>query len=201
MIYSLSGKVVHADANGVAVQCGGVAFYCAASFNTMRKVGAVGSEVTLYTYLSVREDAMDLFGFCDPQELQCFKLLIGVTGVGPKAAIAILSVLTPDSLALAIASGDTKAITRAQGVGPRIAQRIVLELKDKIGGIALSQDSREAVAAAGSVVSGSNQSEAAEALTMLGYTQSEASSAVSKLDKNLSVEKLITEALKILSGR
>ena len=122
MIYSLTGKVIHTDVSGAAVQCGGVAFYCAASMNTLRHI-AVGEETTLFTYLSVREDAMDLFGFYDRQEMQCFKLLIGVTGVGPKAALAILSALTPEQLALCVASGDVKSITRAQGVQQARAAR------------------------------------------------------------------------------
>ena len=198
MIYSLSGKVVHADANGVAVQCGGVAFYCAASFNTLRKVGGVGSEVTLYTYLSVREDAMDLFGFCDPQELQCFKLLIGVTGVGPKAALAILSQLTPERLALCVASGDAKSITKAQGVGNKLAQRVVLELKDKFKAEVPSVFGADAEAA-GVASASANCEEAVSALEMLGYGRSEASAAVGKLDSALPTEELIRLALRALS--
>lgn len=198
MIYSLTGKVVHTDVNGVAVQCGGVAFYCAASFNTMRKVGAVGSEVTLYTYLSVREDAMDLFGFCDPQELQCFKLLIGVTGVGPKAALAILSQLTPERLALCVASGDAKSITKAQGVGNKLAQRVVLELKDKFKAEVPAAFGADAEAA-GIASASANCEEAVSALEMLGYGRSEASAAVGRLDSALPTEELIRLALRALS--
>lgn len=200
MFYSLTGDIVYRDSNSVAISCGGVAFKCFTSQVTLAEIGDKHS-ATLYTYLSVKEDALDLFGFYDETELDFFKMLISITGVGPKAAVAILSVLTPDSLALAIASGDHKAITKAQGVGPKLAQRIVMEIKDKIGGISLSQGAQQAVSSVSSAVSSSAQSEALEALEMLGYSRSEASSAVSKLDKSLSVEKMITEALKILSGR
>lgn len=198
MIYSLTGKVVHSDVGGVAIQCGGVAFYCAASFNTLRKIGEIGAEVTLFTYLSVREDAMDLFGFSDPQELQCFKLLIGVTGVGPKAALAILSQMEPAQLALCVASGDAKSITKAQGVGNKIAQRVVLELKDKFKAempAAFGADAQ----AAGVVSASSNCEEAVSALEMLGYSRSEASAVVGKLDSTLSAEDLIRQALRALS--
>ena len=198
MIYSLTGKVVHTDPSGVAVQCGGVAFYCAASLNTLRHIAAVGAEVTLYTYLSVREDAMDLFGFYDLQEQQCFKLLIGVTGVGPKAALAILSALSPEQLALCIASGDVKSITRAQGVGNKLAQRVVLELKDKFKADTSAAFGTD-VAAAGVSSASENCEEAVSALEMLGYGRSEASVAVGRLDSSLSAEELIRQALRALS--
>ena len=189
MIYSLTGKVIHTDVSGAAVQCGGVAFYCAASMNTLRHI-AVGEETTLFTYLSVREDAMDLFGFYDRQEMQCFKLLIGVTGVGPKAALAILSALTPEQLALCVASGDVKSITRAQGV--------VLELKDKFKSEVPSAVGAD-TAAAGVSSASQNCEEAVSALEMLGYSRSEASVAVGRLDSALPAEELIRMALRALS--
>ena len=132
MFYSITGQVVYTGATSVAVSCGGVAFNCSATANTLKNIGTIGDTVTLYTYLNVREDALDMFGFYDKDELDCFKLLINVTGVGPKAALAILSQLTPNRLAVCVASGDTKAITAAQGVGAKLAQRVVLELKDKL---------------------------------------------------------------------
>ena len=131
MFYSLTGKVVAIEDTAVALQCGGIAFRCMTTLNTISKIGRTGEEATLFTHLNVREDAMDLFGFYTQQELDCFKQLISVSGVGPKAALAILSQLSPDKLALCIASGDVKSITKAQGVGPKLAQRVVLELKDK----------------------------------------------------------------------
>lgn len=198
MIYSLTGKIIHTDVGGLAIQCGGVAFYCAASFNTLRRVAEIGKETTVFTYLSVREDAMDLFAFHDPQELQCFKLLIGVTGVGPKAALAILSQMEPSQLALCVAAGDAKSITKAQGVGNKIAQRVVLELKDKFKNempAAFGSDAE----AAGIASASTNCEEAVSALEMLGYSRSEASAAIGKLDSSLSTEDLIRKALRALS--
>ena len=199
MFYSLTGKIVYADEFTVAVECGGVAFSLSASANTLRKCGDIGSVQTLYTYLSVREDALDLFGFADKNELDCYKLLIGITGVGPKAAIAILSALTPEQLALAVASEDAKAITAAQGVGGKIASRIVLELKGKIDGLSLSSEVAGNVAAvkkSGITYAGE---EAVNALVTLGYSRTEAGVAVGKLDGNLSTEEMIKKALVLLA--
>lgn len=199
MFYSITGIVVYTDTTSVALDCHGVAFKCFTTMNTLRQIGKKGESATLYTHLNVKEDALDLFGFSTEQELECFKILISVSGVGPKAGLAILSELTPEKLALSIATGDSKAITRAQGVGPKLAQRIALELKDKLAkGLELSVTSPE-IEAAGLAVSGGNQAEAVSALTMLGYGQSEAAVAVAKLDETLSVEELIRQALKLLS--
>ena len=199
MFYAITGRVVHLDTQSVALETGGVAFQCSTTLTTLKTIGEQGSTVTLYTYLNVREDALDLFGFATEQELECFKLLISVSGVGPKAALAILSELTPDKLALCLATGDSKSITRAQGVGPKLAQRVVLELKDKLAkGLELPADSPE-IQAAGIAAADGNASEAVSALTMLGYSQSEAAVAVSKLDSALSVEELIKQALKQLA--
>lgn len=199
MFYAITGRVVHRDTQSVALETGGVAFQCSTTLSTLKKIGEKGSTATLYTYLNVREDALDLFGFATEQELECFKLLISVSGVGPKAALAILSELTPDKLALCLATGDSKSITRAQGVGPKLAQRVVLELKDKLAkGLELPADSPE-IQAAGLAAADGNASEAVSALVMLGYSQSEAAMAVSKLDGTLSVEELIKQALKQLA--
>lgn len=196
MFYSLTGEIVYRDSSSVAISCGGVAFRCSVTLTTLNELSDKKGEVTLYTHLSVRDDALELFGFYDESELDCFRMLISISGVGPKAALAILSQLTPDRLALAVSSGDVKSITKAQGVGKKIAQRVVLELKDKMktGDVSGTGET----GASGQILLGSNTSEAVEALVMLGYSQSEASSAVAKLDQSLSVEKLITQALKIL---
>ena len=135
MIYNIRGTLTHTDGQFLVVECGGIGFKCFTSLNTSKTAGKIGDEINLFTYLSVREDAMDLFGFSTQAELDFFKLLITVSGVGPKAAVAVLSELSPDKLAVAIAAGDVKAITRASGVGKKTAERIVLELKDKITGI------------------------------------------------------------------
>lgn len=199
MFYSITGRVVHRDTQFVALETGGVAFQCSTTLSTLKTIGEKGNTATLYTYLNVREDALDLFGFATEQELECFKLLISVSGVGPKAALAILSELTPDKLALCLATGDSKSITRAQGVGPKLAQRVVLELKDKLAkGLELPADSPE-IQAAGLAAADGNAAEAVSALTMLGYSQSEAAMAVSKLDGDLPVEALIKQALKQLA--
>ncbi len=199
MFYSITGNVVYYDAQSVAVDCNGVAFKCCATTNTLKNVAKKGERVTLFTYLNVKEDALDLFGFYTQQELDCFKLLIDVSGVGPKVALAILSELTPERLAVCIASGDIKSITRANGVGPKVAQRVILELKDKLAkGLDLGNMGIE-IEAASVAAESSNTSEAVSALTMLGYSQSEAAVAVGKLDPSLSVEQLIKQALKQLS--
>lgn len=199
MFYSITGKVVAIEESFAAIECSGIAFQCMTTLNTLSKIAKTGETVTLYTYLNVREDAMDLFGFYTQQELACFKQLISVSGVGPKAALAVLSQLSPDKLALCVASGDVKSITQAQGVGPKIAQRIVLELKDKLSKSLSSEDFSAAEAfAVSSAPTNSNLSEAVEALVMLGYSRSEAASAISKLDNKLPAEELIRLALKAL---
>ncbi len=201
MFYSLTGTVVFADENAVALDCGGVAFYLNTTANTLRKCADAGETQTLYTYLSVREDALDLFGFADKAELDCYKTLIGVTGVGPKAAIAILSALTPESLAVAVAGEDARAITAAQGVGPKLASRIVLELKGKIENFAVSSAAAGNIAAAKKASVSSSSSEAVDALVMLGYSRSEASIAVGKLDQNLDTQELIKKALALIAKK
>lgn len=199
MFYSLTGNVIHKGLTEVAVECGGVGFRCLSSANTLSDV-TLNEKITLYTYLNVREDALDLFGFSTEYELEWFKMLISVNGVGPKAALAILSELEPDRLALSISASDVKAITRAQGIGPKIAQRIILDLKDKVTSVVSSSGTvSEDVTAVSAAKDMPNTNEAIAALTMLGYSQSEAAVAVSKLDPSLSVENLIKGALKLLS--
>ena len=199
MFYSLTGNVIFTDLNSVAVECGGVGFRCLTSANTLRDVD-VNEMATLYTHLNVREDALDLFGFSTEYELEWFKLLIGVTGVGPKAALAILSELPPEKIALAVSAGDVKAITRAPGIGPKIAQRVILELKDKAkSALSSFSDIGGEIDSVSGVLDASNTSEAVAALTMLGYSQSEAALAVSKVDPSLSTEQIIKQCLKILS--
>lgn len=200
MFYSLSGKIVYTDVNSFAVDVNGVAFKCSASINTLKQIGGVGDSVTVFTHLNVREDALDLFAFYDASELDCFKLLTGVNGVGPKAALAILSELSPERLALCIASGDSKSITKAQGVGPKLAQRIVLELKDKVAkNLQTSAQSGFSQSTQVAETSGAAM-EAVSALEVLGYSQADAAQAVAKLDESLTVEQMIKQALKILVG-
>ena len=197
MIYSVRGPLISCDMTSAVVECGGVGMKCFVSMNTRKKLAPIGTEVMLFTHLNVREDAMDLFGFIDPDELEMFRLITSVSGVGPKVALSILSEFEPSQLSLYIASGDSKSITRASGVGAKLAQRIVLELKDKLGATSFA-DSQE-VSAAVNVSSSSNASEAVQALVALGYSQSEASVAIGKLDATQSVEFLIKEGLKLLA--
>lgn len=196
MIYNLRGTLTYCDQNFAVVECGGVGFKCFTTLTTLREIGKVGNEVNLYTHLSVREDAMDLFGFASKEELESFRLLISVSGIGPKAAVAILSEMTPDRLAVCIASGDAKMLTKAQGVGKKTAERVVLELKDKMGAIGSSDVA--AAAAAGSA-EGTDSAEAVQALVALGYTQSDASVVIGRLDPSLSVDEMIRIGLKELA--
>ena len=201
MIYSITGELVYADPNMAAVNVNGIAFQCDISLNTFQHLGSNGSTVTLYTYMNFKQDGVDLLGFYDRSEVDAFKMLTGVSGVGPKAALAILSEMDPAKLTLAIAAGDYRAITRAKGVGPKAAQRIVLELKDKVAkGLEGGNASDTFVAAATATAAGnSNAADAVGALVMLGYSQSEAAIAVGKLDQTLSTEELIKQALKQLA--
>lgn len=199
MFYSLTGPLVYEDGNTVAVDCNGIAFQCTVSMNTLKQLGKLGETVTLYTYLNVKQDGVDLFGFSDKAEQQTFLMLTSVSGVGPKAAISILSELDPAKLALCVASGDYKTITRAQGVGPKVAQRVVLELKDKKSKTLDSEAIADSfVAASQSTVGNTNAAEAVSALVALGYSQSQASVAVGKCDMTQPVGNIIKQALKLM---
>ena len=200
MFYSITGNVIKTGMGFAAVECGGVAFRCLTSNQTLYDISGK-KEATLYTYLNVREDALDLFGFSTEYELEWFKMLISVNGVGPKAALAILSELSPDKLALSISASDEKAICRAPGVGKKIAQRIILDLKDKVKNLAGDNTTVAEMEKISAVNDMSNTSEAVAALSMLGYSQSEASVAISKLDPGLPVEALIKQGLKLLSNQ
>lgn len=199
LFYSITGEILHTDEKSVAVDCSGVGFDCSTTFNTLRQLGPTGSRVTLFTHLNVRDDALTLFGFFDKEELNCFKLLISVTGVGPKVGLAVLSHLTPPKLALCIATGDVKTITGAQGVGQKIAQRIVMELKDKMKPSLTGGLTADETLAAGIASESGPSAEAISALVMLGYSQSEASVAVGKLDSGLTTEQIIRQVLKSLA--
>lgn len=195
MLYSVRGKLIAIESNAAVVECGGVGYMCQTTMNTLKAV-KLNTEVTLYTYLNVREDAVDLFGFATKAELETFKNLISVSGVGPKAGLAVLSELSPEQVAMAIASDDLKTITRAQGIGKKIAQRIVLELKDKLAKAA-KEDSSFAQTAQNSVnVSTGNVPKAIEALGVLGYSPSDVSPVLATLDSALPVEQLISLTLK-----
>lgn len=198
MIYSLTGELTYIGDQFLVVECGGVGFKCFTSVATAANAGRIGDQIRLYTYLSVKEDALDLYGFKTENELRAFKLLISVSGVGPKAAVSILSEMSADKLSLAVAAGDTKAITRANGVGKKIAERIVLELKDKMAGVTLLS-SESSVSAAASVAEDSPAGEAVAALVALGFSKSDAAAAVGAMDSSLPADEMIRQGLRQLS--
>ena len=202
MFYSLTGKLVHMEPGVVAIECGGVAFKCFTSMNTQKNMPRIGETATVYTHLNVREDALDLYGFSTKSELNCYKMLTTIS-VGPKAALSILSEMTPEGVAMAAASGDSKKFTKASGVGPKLAQRIVLELKDRVKKMGFTGGTLELTGTddAGIVSASQNAEQAVQALIVLGYTQSEAAQAVAKLDGSLSTEELIRGALKSMASR
>ncbi len=197
MYYYLNGTVAHIAPYLAVIDCGGVGYACHTTNVTLSAL-QVGQRGKLYTYLNVREDAMELFGFATEEELNCFKMLIGISGVGPKAALSILSSTPPDRLALAIITGDEKALTVAPGIGKKIAQRIILELKDKLAKGQLGSGGGESYAGTGVTLIPENKlSEASAALAVLGYSGSEIGLALKGIDlDSLTLEQIIKQALK-----
>lgn len=194
MIYCLNGKILKKSLDQVVISCAGVGYQVQVPSSVAGALPAVGQEATLYTCMNVTESDVSLFGFADEEQQACFKMLTAVSGVGPKVGLAILSVLTPQRIALAASAGDHKAFTAASGVGPKLAQRITLELKDKVGkGLAGSAELGQVSAAAQSA---GGVAQAIGALVSLGYSQSEAAQAVARLDASLPVEELIRLALR-----
>ena len=197
MLYRLRGSLIHTEPSFAVIECAGVGYKCYTTMNTQRSLPAIGKEAVLYTHMNVREDAVDLFGFSSLAELNCFKLLTSVSGVGPKVGLAILSVLSPEQVAVAVSAGDFKTLTMAQGVGNKLAQRVILELKDKLKALGGGEET----AAAGVVNAAGNAAEAMNALTVLGYTPSDVAPVVAKFDSSLPVEELIRLTLKAMAGR
>ena len=195
MFYYLDGTVADILPYLAVIDCGGVGYACKTTNTTLAALKK-GRRQKLYTYLNVAENLFELYGFATQRELSSFKLLIGVSGVGPKAALAILSSGTPETLAMAIVTGDEKALTAAPGVGKKIAQRIILELKDKMaketaGPLELSGGGKGAPA-----LYANKATEAAQALAVLGYTSQEVSVALKGLDMDLPLEELVRQGLK-----
>lgn len=196
MIYSLKGTLIHRMQGFVVIECGGVGYKCNTSLSTIRDLPQTGNEALLYTHMVVREDSVELFGFATTQELECFKMLTGVSGVGAKVGIAILSEFSPERVAVCIGSNDAKTLTKAAGVGNKLAQRIVLELKDKmkkldIKGKEISLSSKSALPENDFV----NVRNAVEALGVLGYSSDDVMPILSAFDSSLSVEELIHKTL------
>ena len=195
MFYYLNGVVAELEANLAVIDCGGVGYACATTNYTLSQLKK-GERAKLYTYMNVREDAVELFGFATQSELHSFKLLLGVSGVGPKAALSILSANTPANLAMAVVMGDEKALTAAPGIGKKIAQRIILELKDKLakGQPSFSGDTGIMPSIA---VPDDKVREAGAALAVLGYSASEVAAALKGIDMDaLPLEEIIRQALK-----
>lgn len=202
MIYSLNGTIIHTEPNAVVIECGGVGYKCLTTMNTMRQLPRTGEQAMVYTHMIVREDAVELCGFADTSELNCFKLLTTISGVGAKVAIALLSELTPEQIALAVSSGDSKTLTKASGVGNKLAQRIILELKDKVKNITptgtVNMPSNVSAAA---VYAEGNISKALGALAVLGYSPDEVTPFMGNIDPNLPVERIIGETLKAIGKK
>ena len=195
MFYYLDGKVTILEMNLAVIDCGGVGYACNTTLATLSRL-EVGKTARLYTYCNIKEDAFDIFGFASMSEKRCFELLLSVSGVGPKAALGILSACTPDALAIAVVSDDVASLTRAPGVGKKLAQRVILELKDKV--------SKDAKAVAGNdfvppavTTAGGKSNEAAAALAVLGYSAGEVATIMRRLDvENMTTEEIIKAALK-----
>lgn len=195
MFYYVNGIVAEIDANLAVIDCNGVGYACATTNYTLSQLKK-GEKAKLYTYLNVREDAVDLFGFASQSELNSFKMLLGVSGVGPKAALSILSSTTPGNLAMAVVMGDEKTLTAAPGIGKKIAQRIILELKDKLAKEQAS-GSFEVGGSVPVITKSSKAGEASAALAVLGYTSQDIAVALKGIDMEaLPLEEIIRQALK-----
>lgn len=202
MIYCLTGKILKKTMSAVVLSCGGVGYYAQCPASVAGALPGVGKDATLYTVMSVTENDVSLYGFATEEQQACFEMLTGVSGVGPKVGLAILGVMEPQRVALAISAGDHKAFKAASGVGPKLAQRIVLELKDKVAKGFVEGISLEDVAGASTETPATQSSaQAIAALVSLGYSQSEAALAIANIDATLPVEEIIKLALRSMAGR
>lgn len=201
MIAFVRGELAAVEEEKVIIDVGGIGYNVFVSASTFSKLPLEGREVKLYTYMNVKEDLMQLYGFMTRDELRVFKLIIGVSGIGPKGGLGILSQLTPDDLRFAVASKDVKAISAAPGIGKKTAEKLILELKDKLSiEDVLNHPSEEEHTLSSSPVNFEVQSEAVQALVALGYGNTEALKAVKQveIDENTSVEEVLKKALKFL---
>ena len=206
MISYIKGPLTAIEEDVIVVEAGGVGMGIHVPLSVLDRLPGIGREVTVYTYFQVREDAMSLYGFLNRQDREMFRQLIGVNGVGPKAALGILSTMTPDDLRMAIVTGDAKAISRAPGIGPKTAQRLILDLKDKVsreevlGNLALPSDGG-ASAALGTIGMGEAAKEAVQALVALGYSNMEANKAVKQVEvtETMTAEDVLKASLRYLS--
>lgn len=199
MIYCLTGKILKKSLDSVVISCAGVGYYVQVPATTGEALPAPGQEGTVYTIMNVTENDVSLYGFANEEQRDCFKMLTAVTGVGPKAGLSILSSMSPEKVALAASSGDYKAFTKASGVGPKLAQRIALELKDKVGKGLADGTGFGGGAAAAAPAPSSAPAQAVAALVALGYNTSDAAAAVARIDETLPVQDIIKIALRGLS--
>lgn len=197
MFYYVSGPVAHMEANLAVIDCGGVGYGCRVTAYTAGQL-KLNQNARLYVTESIREDAFDLYGFISREEQRCFELLTSVNGVGPKAALAILSSGGPQNFTLAVMTGDEKMLTAAQGVGKKLAQRIILELKEKIGGSGLELDFSAGAAPAAPAQTGGAAAMARAALQELGYSPAEISAALKGIDPSASTEEMVRFALRAM---
>lgn len=202
MVSYLRGTLAAFEEDKVVIDVGGVGFGVYMSGQAMGRLPAVGSEVKLHTYLNVKEDAMQLYGFLSRDDLSVFKLLIGVNGIGPKGGLGVLSALSPDDLRFAVLANDVKAICTAPGIGKKTAEKLILELRDKLKlEDALEHIASDSDVSAGMETHGQIQSEAVQALVALGYGSTEALKAVKKVEatESMEVEDVLKSALKYMS--
>ena len=201
MIYSLNGKIIRTEPTFIVIECAGVGYKCLVTMNTLRALPKTGENAFIYTQMLVREDAVELCGFATTAELSCFNMLVSISGVGAKVAIAILSVLSPEQVALAVSFGDSKALTKASGVGNKLAQRIILELKDKIKKLGIAPDTAVTDSAPAAPAQTGNISQAIGALAVLGYTPDDVLPFMKNIDPALPVEKIISETLRAIGKK
>jgi len=205
MFYSVRGELIHLDSSFAVIEAAGVGYKLTVSDNTRSQLAGVygtdkAKSVMLLTHMSVREDGIELFGFKTSEELSCFRLLISVSGIGPKAAMSVLSTMTPERLALVVSSEDKKAISKCPNIGPKTAARIILELKDKLNAGTNDQpDDGGIIPVMTTGAKGGNSDAAVEALMVLGFNKQSALSAISGIDTSLPLEDIIRAALKKLN--
>lgn len=200
MIYSLRGTLAEILPDAIVVECNGVGYLCRTTNTTISELGETGNEILVYTYMNIYQDGIDLFGFSGKQELACFKMLITVSGVGPKAALSILSSLTPAEFALKVASGDSKGITVAKGVGKKMSDRIILELKDKIS---RSEDiPKSSVIQSRNITNTKSElTDAIEALAVLGFSEDDVAPFIDKIDVNKDTSSIVSQILKLIGSK
>ena len=201
MIYCLNGTLIHNCQDFVVIDCAGVGYKCFVTMNTQRTLPRVGEKAMLYTQMLVREDAIELCGFASTDEMNCFKLLTSISGVGAKVSLAILSELRPEQLALAVSLGDSKTLTKASGVGNKLAQRIILELKDKIKKLGIADNTVSPGVPTVNPSASANITQAIGALAVLGYTPDEVAPFMGSIDPEQTVEQIIAQTLKAIGKK